>query len=61
MTIAPPISWIDFEKVDLQAGTTVKFEPFPEAQKPTHKLWVDLGTITLSGVDTKMPNGARQK
>lgn len=37
------ISWHDFEKVELRAGTIVSVESFPEARKPAYKLKVDFG------------------
>jgi tRNA-binding protein len=37
------ISWAEFEKVLLVAGTVTRVEPFPEARKPAWKVWVDFG------------------
>jgi tRNA-binding protein len=37
------ISWADFEKVLVVAGTVTRVEAFPEARKPAFKLWVDFG------------------
>jgi tRNA-binding protein len=37
------ISWTDFEKVELRAGTVVEVEDFPEARKPAYKVTVDFG------------------
>jgi tRNA-binding protein len=41
--VSETISWEDFEKVQLVAGTVVRVEPFPEARKPAWKVWVDFG------------------
>jgi len=37
------ITWEEFNKIDLRAGTIVKSEIFDGAKKPAYKLWVDLG------------------
>lgn len=39
----PDITWSDFEKVMICAGTVQRVEAFPEARKPAWKLWVDFG------------------
>jgi tRNA-binding protein len=38
-----PISWRDFERVELRAGTVVRAEAFPEARVPAYKLVIDFG------------------
>lgn len=37
------ISYNDFAKVDIRAGTVIKAEPFSRAIKPSYKVWVDFG------------------
>jgi tRNA-binding protein len=40
-----PLAYEEFEKVQLLVGTVVRAEPFPEARKPSIKMWIDLGEL----------------
>lgn len=42
-----PITWDDFEKVELRVGTIVRAEAFPEALKAAFKVWVDFGAYGI--------------
>jgi tRNA-binding protein len=41
--VAPLIGYDDFARVDIRVGTVVRAEPYPEARKPSLKLWIDFG------------------
>tara|TARA_B100000686_G_scaffold285278_1_gene309361 strand:+ start:896 stop:1231 length:336 start_codon:yes stop_codon:yes gene_type:complete len=37
------LSFDDFLKVDIRAGTVVRAEPYPQARNPACKMWIDFG------------------
>jgi tRNA-binding protein len=38
-----PLTWTDFEKVEMRIGTIMEANDFPEARKPAYQLLIDFG------------------
>jgi len=38
-----PITWNEFEKIELRVGTIIGVQNFPEANQPAYKLTMDFG------------------
>jgi tRNA-binding protein len=41
------ISWSDFEKVEMRAGTITAVDDFPEARNPAYRLTIDFGVFGI--------------
>ena len=41
------ITWSDFERVDIRAGTILEVLDFPKAKKPAYKIKVDFGSFGI--------------
>lgn len=41
--MSPSITWADFERVDIRAGTILEAREFPQARKPAYQLLLDFG------------------
>jgi tRNA-binding protein len=40
-----PITWADFEKVDIRVGVVTDAKDFPEGRRPAYRLWIDFGPL----------------
>lgn len=45
--IVSPISWADFEKVDIRVGTILEAKAFEKAKKPAYQLRIDFGKLGI--------------
>src|SRR5580700_9407199 len=41
------ITWDDFEKIDIRAGTIVEVNDFPKARKPAYQVTIDFGELGI--------------
>ena len=41
------ITWDDFEKIDIRAGTILEVNDFPNARKPSYQLSIDFGELGI--------------
>ena len=55
------LSWEDFEKVELRAGTIIRVEDFPEAHKPAYKIWADFGDFGVMKSSAQLTRLYRKK
>lgn len=55
------ITWNDFEKVELRAGTILEASDFPEARKPAYQLKVDFGELGIKKSSAQLTKHYRKE
>ena len=50
------ISWADFEKIDMRAGTITEVKDFPKAKKPAYQLSIDFGEMGIKKSSAQITN-----
>ncbi len=54
MIMKKPISWNDFEKLDIRVGTVVEVQDFPKARKPAWRMVIDFGPLGLKNTSAQI-------
>ena len=49
-----PITWADFEKIDIRIGTIEKVEIFEKEKKPAYQLWIDFGELGIKKTSAQL-------
>jgi tRNA-binding protein len=42
-----PVTWNDFEKIEMRVGTILEVHDFPEARNPSYQLIIDFGDLGI--------------
>ena len=50
------ISWDDFEKIDMRAGTITEVKDFPKAKKSAYQLSIDFGEMGIKKSSAQITN-----
>ena len=50
------VSWDDFEKIDIRAGTITEVSDFPKAKKPSYQLTIDFGESGIKKSSAQITN-----
>jgi tRNA-binding protein len=53
------IDWADFARVDMRVGVVVDAQPFPEARRPAHRLWIDFGPLGVKRASAQITHRYR--
>lgn len=48
------ITWEDFEKIDMRAGTIMEVADFEKARKPAYKLKIDFGSLGIKNASAQI-------
>lgn len=57
MQTKAPITYADFEKLDIRVGTITAAKPFEKARKAAYQLWVDFGELGIKKSSAQITQG----